>query len=53
MKIEPLFNKRNPINANAQKLRKALRELRITEKNKKYIKSQLNKMRKSVEDGQP
>ena len=50
MKTASLCNKRNPTNANAQKL-KAQNELINTYQNKKiieYIQSQINRIRNSI-----
>ena len=49
-----LCNKRNPINTNSQKLKKAQRELTSTyvKEQMEYIQNQINKIRNSVEDRQ-
>ena len=54
MKTASLCNKRNPTNANAQKLKKVQRELiNIYQKEQKeYIQSQINKIQNSVQDRQ-
>ena len=54
MKTASLFNKGNPTNVNAQKLKKAQRELIIAypKEQIEYILGQINEIRKSVEDRQ-
>ena len=54
MKTESLYNKRNPTNANAQKLKKAKRELinALQKEQIGYIQRQINKIRNSAEDRQ-
>ena len=54
MKTASLCNKRNPTNANVQKLKKAQRKLiNIYQKEQiEYIRGQINKIRNSVEDRQ-
>ena len=52
MIIASLFDKRNPTDSNAQKLKKAQRELTHNKEQLEYIQSQMNKTRNSVEDRQ-
>ena len=54
MKKASLFNKRNPANASAQKLKKAKRELINTYQKEKiqYIQDQIDKIRKLVKERQ-
>ena len=54
MKTASLCNKRNPTNANAQKLRRTLRELinAYQKEQIQYIQGQINIIRNSVENRQ-
>ena len=54
MKTTSFCNKRNPTNANAQKLKKAQRELinAYQKEQIKYVQGQINKIRNSEEDRQ-
>ena len=54
VKEKSILNKRNPNNANVQKLKKAQREVTQTYQKEKleYIEGQINKIRNSVEDRQ-